>query len=339
MTDDANTAAISLEGVSRVYQSGKRVFGTGPHCIQALSNLNLTIERGEIFGLVGESGSGKTTVARLIARLETPNKGAIRYNGRDIGRLRGQALKQFRQKVQMIFQDPYQSLNPYQSVRSIVTEPLHIHGWKSRADRLAKTLEQLSRVGLTPPEMFLHRYPHQLSGGQRQRVAIARALVLDPDILIADEPTSMLDTTISVQIYRILSDIQKRLGITMLFITHNLAAAQYLCNRIAVLYRGRVVEIGPARAVIDDPHHPYTRALLDALPRFGHLWPHRRFNALHPIEKQTAEPDCCPLYNRCALADDEHCKGNIPALQRVGIRHEAACFKAGEDPGNTDTTD
>lgn len=325
MTQEAYLSAISLEGVSRFYKGGRRLFGK-PFSITALNDLNLTIETGEIFGLVGESGSGKTTIARLIAHLETPDRGTVRYKGQVIDRLRGRQLKQFRQKVQMIFQDPYQSLNPYQSVRSIVIEPLYIHGWKTAADRQVKVLKVLEQVGLTPPKLVLLRYPHQLSGGQRQRVAIARALVLDPEILIADEPTSMLDTTISMQIYRILFDIQDRLGITILFITHNLAAAHYLCNRIAVIYHGHIVEIGPAQAVITDPRHPYTQALLDALPRFGHTGPNRRFDSLSSTRAKAAAPDSCPFFTRCKSADDTDCKEKFPPLQEVGDRHKVACF-------------
>jgi peptide/nickel transport system ATP-binding protein len=326
MTQEANAAVISLEGVSRFYQGGKQLFGK-PVRITALSDLNLAIEAGEIFGLVGESGSGKTTIARLIARLETPDQGSVLYKGRAIDRLSGRPLKQFRQKVQMIFQDPYQSLNPYQSVQSIVIEPLCVHGWKTHADRQAKVLQVLEQVGLTPPDQLLPRYPHQLSGGQRQRVAVARALVLDPEILIADEPTSMLDATISIQIYGILSDIQDRLGITMLFITHNLAAAYYLCNRIGVIYHGHIVEIGPAQSVITDPRHPYTQALLDALPRFGHSGPHPRFNSLRQTRTNSSDTDSCPFYARCGPADDTDCREKFPPMQEVGERHKVACFK------------
>ncbi|RJQ74944.1 MAG: ABC transporter ATP-binding protein [Desulfobacteraceae bacterium] len=327
MTDaPANTTSISLEEVSRFYEGGKNVFGKAVHNIIALRNVNLSIETGEIFGLVGESGSGKTTVARLIVGLEKPDTGIIRWRGQDVARLRGRHLNQFRQKVQMIFQDPYQSLNPYQSVRSMIMEPLHIHRRGKRADRQAKILEVLAQVGLTPPEMFIGRYPHQLSGGQRQRVAIARALVLDPEILIADEPTSMLDAPIAVQIYRILAEIQKQLRITMLFITHHLAAAHYLCNRIAVIYHGHIVEVGPAQAVIANPHHPYTRALIDALPRFGHLRPEQRFNTLRETENAVPDSDCCPFYTRCAPADDDQCSKEFPHMQEVGDRHCVACF-------------
>lgn len=324
-------SAIVLERVTRYYESGRRIMGTPRRRITALSDLNLDIERGEIFGLVGESGSGKTTVARLIARLESPDEGTVRYNGRDIARLRGRSLKQFRQKVQMIFQDPYQSLNPYQSVRSIVMEPLIIHGMGNRLERQNKVLDVLGRVGLTPPEMLLGRHPHQLSGGQRQRVAIARALVLNPDVLIADEPTSMLDVSIAVQIFRILSDIQRRLGITMVFITHHLAAAHYLCDRIAVIYHGRLVEIGPAETMIARPHHPYTRALLDALPRFEHPNADQRYNTLKSTEHPEEPPSQgCPFFLRCAPANDQ-CRRQSPPMREVGYRHRVACFVAPEE--------
>jgi oligopeptide/dipeptide ABC transporter ATP-binding protein len=318
--------AITLARVTRRYMGSRRLFGKARHAITALDNVDLTIAPGEFFGLVGESGSGKTTAARLIVRLEKPDGGAVRHNGEDIATLRGKPLSRFRQRVQMIFQDPYQSLNPYQSVQSIVVEPLNIHRWGTRTARHAKVMEVLEQVGLTPPVTYLRRYPHQLSGGQRQRVAIARAMVLDPNVLVADEPTSMLDASIAIQIYGILADIQKRRQVTMLFITHSLAAAHFLCNRIAVLYRGHIVETGPVRKVIANPRHPYTQALLDALPKFGHLWSEKRFNTLRAKERPGAPPEGCPFYSRCVPADDSVCCAQRPAMQTVHGSHEVCCF-------------
>jgi oligopeptide/dipeptide ABC transporter ATP-binding protein len=277
---------------------------------------------------VGESGSGKTTAARLMVRLERPDEGKVLYEGENIVKLHGKSLKRFRRRVQMIFQDPYQALNPYQSVQRIVGEPLAIHKWKTPKERQTQVIDTLNQVGLTPAESYLHRFPHQLSGGQRQRVAIARALVLEPDVLIADEPTSMLDASIAIQIYGILSEVQRRRHVTMLFITHSLAAAHFLCDRLAVIYRGHIVESGPAKSVITDPRHPYTQALLDALPKFGHLWDTRRFNTLRSLPRDGFTSGGCPFYPRCVPADASLCNSRRPPLKKRDAQHEVACFFA-----------
>lgn len=329
MTDSSNSSpAVSLEGVTRIYHTGGRWFAPADTTVTALDHVDLRIHSGDIFGLVGESGSGKTTVARLLVRLEQPDDGAILYEGENIAKLRGERLSRFRRRVQMIFQDPYQSLNPYQSVKQIVGEPLAIHklenGAKSR-ERVRRTLVQ---VGMAPPETYLHRYPHQLSGGQRQRVAIARALVLEPDLLIADEPTSMLDASIAVQIYGILAEVQRQRRVTMLFITHSLAAAHFLCDRLAVIYRGHIVETGPAKSVIAEPRHPYTQALLDALPKYGHLWEDRRFNTLRTAPRDVSATEGCPFYPRCVPADEALCRNERPPLRKKEGRHAVACFLA-----------
>lgn len=329
MTDSQKTTpVINLEQVTRVYHTGGRWFAPPDTIVTSLSEVDLSIHTGEIFGLVGESGSGKTTVARLMVRLERPDEGNILYEGENIAKLRGEQLKHFRRRVQMIFQDPYQSLNPYQSVQRIVGEPLAIHRLKSGAARKEKVIQTLTQVGLTPAETYLNRYPHQLSGGQRQRVAIARVLVLEPDLLIADEPTSMLDASIAIQIYGILSEVQRQRRVTMLFITHSLAAAHYLCDRVAVIYRGHIVESGPAKSVIANPRHPYTQALMDALPKFGHLWSGQRFNTLRSEPRDTSSTEGCPFFPRCAPADESLCSNERPLLKRGGGQNKVACFFA-----------
>jgi len=324
---EEQSSAIVLDKIRRYYYSGGGLKqGTKP--IVALDRVNLDIPRGRIFGLVGESGSGKSTIARLIVRLESPNAGKIRIGGDDIAHLRGKRLRQFRHRVQMIFQDPYQSLNPYQSVQSIVGEPLRIHGECKTSERKDKIVEALKMVGLHPPEAFLYSYPHQLSGGQRQRVAIARAMILNPDILVADEPTSMLDASISIQIYQLLSGIQQRRNVTMVFITHSLAAAHYLCSDIAVLYRGYIVETGNAHTVIAEPRHPYTQALMDALPQFGHVNRERSYNTLRDQELSGDFSGGCPFYSRCLKADPQRCTTAFPNLGPEDEEHRTACFFA-----------
>ena len=265
---DPNNVIIKLENISKTFRTRASLFKGDPKEVIALKQISLNIYRGEIFGLVGESGSGKTTTGRLIVKLEDPDEGKLLFDGNDITKIKGKALKNFRRKVQMIFQDPYQSLNPYFSVYDSVSEPLVVHSVGNSKTRKDMVRESLNSVGLTPPDDFFYRYPHQMSGGQRQRIAIARAMVLKPEFVVADEPTSMLDAPIAIHIFNILSRIQKKLNVTFLFITHSLAAARYLCDRIAVIYNGELVEIGSAENIIQNPSHPYTRALIDAHPRF-----------------------------------------------------------------------
>ena len=236
----------------------------------ALDKVSLKINKGEIFGLVGKSGSGKSTIGRLVLNLEKPDSGSIIFAETEINSLRGKSLKQFRQKMQMICQDPYQSLNPYFSVFDTIAEPLVIHNIGDKKEQLSRVQELLEDFGLSPATDFLDRYPHQLSGGQRQRVAIARAMVLKPEFIVADEPTSMLDATVSIQIYSILAHLKKYAGITFLFITHNIAAARLLCDRIAVLNEGIVVETGDCESIVDNPASEYTKALIQAQPSFSY---------------------------------------------------------------------
>jgi oligopeptide/dipeptide ABC transporter ATP-binding protein len=321
--DSPRPTAIELRGVTKSFRTR-----SGRGKVVALDGVDLAVEAGETFGLVGESGSGKTTAGRLMVRLDNADAGVVRVAGADVRRLRGKALKAFRRTVQMIFQDPYQSLNPYMSVADTVGEPLIIAGEASPAERRQKIRQMLTTVGLNPPEAFLRRYPHQLSGGQRQRVAIARAMVLDPGIMVADEPTSMLDASMAVQIYQLLAQIQTRRAMTMVFITHSLAAAHYLCDRIAVIYRGCVMEYGPAATVIFHPRHPYTQALMDALPRYGRPGSQRRYDALRPEPRSGTFPDGCVFFDRCNRADPDRCAHRRPALASMGDGVSAACFLA-----------
>ena len=270
MVEAEERSIVQLNGISKFYKSQASFFNASTESVTALKNISLEIFKGEIFGLVGQSGSGKTTMGRLIVKLEDPDEGSIVLEGQEVNRLKGRALKNFRMKAQMIFQDPYQSLNPHLSIFDTILEPLAIHGIATRQERRKKVVKSLESVGLTPASDYMNRYPHQLSGGQRQRVAIARAMVLKPEFVVADEPTSMLDATIAIQLFRLLLDIRDRFGVSFLFITHNLAAARFLCDRIAVIHHGEIVETGPAEKIIQEPQHDYTRKLIAAQPTFAY---------------------------------------------------------------------
>ncbi len=321
---------LSLQDVSKTYRIKTSLFGgRAVGEVKALHGVNLEIQPGEIFGLVGESGSGKTTAGRLIVSLETPGAGRILLNGEAVSEFRGGRLKAYRRRVQMIFQDPYQSLNPQLSIYESVAEPLIIHRAGRGPERTKRVLDMIQSVGLSPPEAFANRYPHQLSGGQRQRAAIARAMVLEPDFVVADEPTSMLDASYSAQIFNIILDMRKRFGVTILFITHSLAAARYLCDRIAVIYRGRLMEMGTAEEVIHQPLHPYTRALIDALPKFGLTEQIPRYNTLLEVERDKVDSVGCPFYVRCRKAHRAPCSRELPELEPAGFGRFVACFFPG----------
>ncbi len=240
--------------------------------VKAVDDVTFEIPRGEILGLVGESGSGKTTLGRTILRLEEPDSGHVYLDGLDFTSVKDwHTMKDFRRRMQMVFQDPFESINPRMKVKDVVEEPLHVHGiGTAEKERVRLITETLRDVKITPPEDFLDRYPHELSGGQRQRVALARTLVLKPSFIVADEPVSMLDVSVRTDLLNLMLDLKKRYNLTYLFITHDLAVAKYICDRIAVMQFGKIVESGPALDVIHNPQHPYTKALRAAVPVIKH---------------------------------------------------------------------
>jgi len=232
--------------------------------VRAVNDVSFTIDEGETFGLVGESGSGKTTTGRCILRLIEPTSGEVRFKGEDVLAFSRSRMRAARREMQIVFQDPYSSLNPRMRVGKIVEEPLIIHGIGNKAERQARVVELFQLVGLDPEQFS--RYPHQFSGGQRQRIGLARALALNPSLVIADEPVSALDVSVQAQVVNLLMDLQQRLKLTYLFIAHDLRLVQHICNRVAVMYLGRIVEMGPTERLFAAPAHPYTRALLSAIP-------------------------------------------------------------------------
>jgi peptide/nickel transport system ATP-binding protein len=294
--------------------------------VRALASVDLTVARGEVLALVGESGSGKTTFARAVAYLERPTGGEVSVLGRSLPRHPSQReLREHRSRVQMIFQDPYTSLDPLHTVRYTVSRPLRSFRTATRATQGKVVEELLEQVGLVPPADFLRRYPYQLSGGQRQRVGIARAIAARPVLLLADEPTSMLDVSIRLTIMNLLLDLQRSQSLSLVFVTHDLAGASYVSDRIAIMYAGHLLEIGPSPAVMGEPRHPYTQLLRSAAPD-----PERQFNRGGHFEARGDPPDLtllppgCPFAVRCPHARDE-CRIALPGWRQVGPDHQVRC--------------
>ncbi len=290
--------------------------------VRAVNGVSFTMRRGEVMGLVGESGSGKTTVGRLILRLEEATAGKVIFDGIDVLGLPKTDLRRFRKRMQIIFQDPYASLNPREKVRTVLRHALALHrigAPESRSERAAQLMEQ---VGLSPEH--LDRFPHEFSGGQRQRIGIARALAVEPDFIVADEPVSALDVSIQAQVINLLSDLKDSLSLTMLFIAHDLAVVEHVCDRVAVMYLGKIMEIAPAAALYESPNHPYTQALLSAVPVPDPGRQRRRVVLTGDIPSAIDPPSGCVFRTRCPRAE-AICAREVPALKRVGTDHSSAC--------------
>jgi peptide/nickel transport system ATP-binding protein len=252
---------FSLQGGSLA-----RLFGRDTGTVKAVDGMNLTMRKGEVVGLVGESGSGKSTLGRALLGLAPATRGSITFQGKDIAKMSRRELRRIRQDVQMVFQDPNAALNPAMTIEQAVGDPLRIHGVRSAEERRAKVIDALERVGLSPVELFLSKYPRDLSGGQKQRVVLARAIIMGPTVLVADEPIAMLDMSVRAKILQLMLDLRQQLNLTYVYITHDLASAKFFCERIAIMYLGRIVEIGDTAEIFENPKHPYTKALLAAIP-------------------------------------------------------------------------
>ncbi len=318
---------VQVQGLTKLFPVSRSLF-RGPRAfIHAVDDVSFDLQEGERFGLVGESGCGKTTIGKLLVKLQEPTQGSITFRDADIRGTKGGQLKAFRRKVQMIFQDPYESMNPRRTIFDTVAEPLVVQGIGNSLEQLDRVANLLELVGLTPPETMMFRYPHELSGGQRQRVAIARALVVEPGFVVADEPTSMLDVSISTGIMRLMLDLAERLGVTYLYITHDLAVARYMCHRIAVMYLGKIVEVAETEELLANPLHPYTRALLSAVPVPNPGFRREPVNILGDVASPINPQPRCRFHDRCPIAAEVCYNSPHPPLEDRGGGHFVACYR------------
>lgn len=333
ISDPDEGAILSARGVRKVYQIRSSLFAQlvsrRLEAVTAVDRVSLSLRPHDVLALVGESGCGKSTLGRLLVGLESPTDGTVIFKGRPVEQLRGARAREYQRAVQMVFQNPYESLDPRLTVGATLTEPLEIHGVEGALTRRRRALEALVEVGLTPPEDIFLRLPHELSGGQRQRVAIARAIVLEPEVIIADEPVSMLDASIRSGIMNLMLDLRERRGVSFLFITHDLAVARYMADRIAVMYLGALVEEGPMDSVLSRAGHPYTRFLVAAVPAIRRMPRRPRVRLVGEAAAVRRVPSGCRFHTRCPLAQSI-CRTETPPVVSVGAGHVAACHFAND---------
>lgn len=315
-------ALVSTRDLHRHFAIGGGVLSSGKAEVRAVDGVDLDIAEGETLGIVGESGSGKSTLGRLLIRLLEPTSGSVVFEGVDLSTLSRRDLRAKRREMQIIFQDPYASLNPRMRVGKIVSEGIEVHNLASGAGVRARVLELLERVGLSADAY--DRYPHEFSGGQRQRVGIARALAVEPRFIVADEPVSALDVSIQAQIINLIMDLQRELNLTFAFVSHDLRVVEHVSHRVAVMYLGRIVEIAPAARIYTGARHPYTKALLSAVPRIDPEQRGDRVVLTGDVPSPISPPSGCAFHPRCPIAE-ERCRRETPLLADYGDGHRAAC--------------
>jgi oligopeptide transport system ATP-binding protein len=329
MAADDGEILVSVRDVVKRFPIHGGIFSREVASVKAVSGVSLDIRKGETLGLVGESGCGKSTLGRCILRLIEPTSGSVHFRGQDITRLPNAEMRRLRRNMQIIFQDPYASLNPRMTVEDILAEPLEIHRIaRTRAERMQRIYRLLDLCGLR--KEAVERYPHEFSGGQRQRICIARALAVEPEFIVCDEPVSALDVSIQAQIVNLMMDLQKELGLTYLFIAHDLKVVEHISTRVAVMYLGKVVELATADELYADPKHPYTRALLSAIPVPDPTYYKDRIILRGDVPSPITPPSGCHFHPRCPIAR-ENCKVDVPQLRdlgRAGQPHPVSCHYA-----------
>jgi len=319
---------LEVRDLVKHFHISSGAFGGQAAVVKAVDGVSFAIRRGETLGLVGESGCGKTTTGRCILQLEKPTAGQVIFEGRDLTTVSDAELRKVRRRLQVIFQDPYSSLNPRMTVGQIIAEPLAVHGLvRDRAARAKRVRELLGHAGLLPA--MAHRYPHELSGGQRQRVGIARALAMEPALIVCDEPVSALDVSIQAQIINLLEELQAEFGLTYLFVARDLSVVRHISDRVAVMYLGKIVEITDRKSLYENPQHPYTRALLSAVPIPDPAVEAGRERIVlgGEVPSPLNPPSGCVFHPRCPIAIDE-CRREIPTLRETRADHRAACIRA-----------
>ncbi len=328
----AETPLIEVRGLVKVFPIKGGILQRTMAEVRAVDGVDLRIHRGEALGLVGESGCGKTTVGRLLLRLIDPTAGQILFEGEDIAKLSGHGLRPYRRRMQIIFQDPYASLDPRAAIGDSIGDGLRIHGLGDGKERRARVARMMDLVGLQP--YHARRYPHEFSGGQRQRIGIARALILEPDLVVCDEPVSALDVSIQAQVLNLLRSLQQELGLTYLFIAHNMGVVEHISDRVAVMYLGRVAEQASRDTMYRDPRHPYTQALMSAIPIADPETRRKRVILRGDVPSPVNPPSGCNFHPRCwlreQLGEPEVCATDVPPLRAIGEGHRVACHFAEE---------